>query len=524
MSPPSSSQTISAPSKHNRTISQVELPPQAEVGRSTKLLRREKDCGAAAWLAQRPVRSLPLGTGNALATGPDDSPTRKGTAHPNSEIDESDTDTQHGDYGACLRGGQDDQAGDCAEDEEAKRWMHLIDDIRPQSATPTSPLQTDERGNDEEEKGEGEEGRERLDGSEKESTSPASWTHERMPMVGSRRTRSSSTRDSPRQRGGGEATLEEVDATTNAFPDPLADDEGYCDSERESCTTSVDWAVHQWSREDGRDYPTYGRHEYGLPVDEREQDRMDIQHEKYFWMLDGELFLAPIGDDPQNILDLGTGTGRWAIAVADQFPSARVRGVDVAAIQPTWVPPNCEFEIVDVEAGWDMRRESFDLVHMREPFLVVRQWQHLIGQCFDHLRPGGWCELSCTDWTPQSDDGRMPDHSQFGRVCEKLVEASHAFGTPADCPRGFADHLARAGFVHVTTRVFQIPSCPWPEDDERQMEIGRLEQENLLTGASSFGLRVFQRAFGWSWARTEMAMREFRRDLANSEYRQYLRQ
>ena len=189
--------------------------------------------------------SSSLGTGNALATVPTDSPARTGTAHPTDEIDESDTDTQYGDNRAGLRGGQDDQAGHCPEDEEVKRWMHLNDDVCPQSATPTSPPQA----NEEEEE---EDGKEKIDGNEEES-SPASWTNEKMPTVGRRRTRSSSTRDSPRQHGGGEATLEEVDATMNAFPDPLADDEGYCDSEREGCTTSVDWAVHQWSREDGPD-------------------------------------------------------------------------------------------------------------------------------------------------------------------------------------------------------------------------------------------------------------------------------
>lgn len=30
-------------------------------------------------------------------------------------------------------------------------------------------------------------------------------------------------------------------------------------------------------------------------------------------MLDGKLYLAPIGDEIHNVLDVGTGTGIWAI-------------------------------------------------------------------------------------------------------------------------------------------------------------------------------------------------------------------
>jgi hypothetical protein len=30
-------------------------------------------------------------------------------------------------------------------------------------------------------------------------------------------------------------------------------------------------------------------------------------------LLDGRLFLAPIGDNPQKIIDLGTGFGQWTI-------------------------------------------------------------------------------------------------------------------------------------------------------------------------------------------------------------------
>lgn len=49
--------------------------------------------------------------------------------------------------------------------------------------------------------------------------------------------------------------------------------------------------------------------EYGLPIDEEELDRIDMSHAKYVMLLEKKLFLAPIPQNPQKILDLGTGTG-----------------------------------------------------------------------------------------------------------------------------------------------------------------------------------------------------------------------
>lgn len=40
---------------------------------------------------------------------------------------------------------------------------------------------------------------------------------------------------------------------------------------------------------------------------------MDILGHMFTLVLDGKLFMAPIGDNPQRILDLGCGTGSWAI-------------------------------------------------------------------------------------------------------------------------------------------------------------------------------------------------------------------
>ncbi len=57
--------------------------------------------------------------------------------------------------------------------------------------------------------------------------------------------------------------------------------------------------------------------EYGLPVDDYELDRLDMNHQKYTLLQGNRLFLAPITPTPQKILDLGTGTGTisWSLVL-----------------------------------------------------------------------------------------------------------------------------------------------------------------------------------------------------------------
>jgi methylase of polypeptide subunit release factors len=63
----------------------------------------------------------------------------------------------------------------------------------------------------------------------------------------------------------------------------------------------------------------------------------DLQHNMTIMMLDNRLGLAPPNEPGVNVkrvLDVGTGTGIWAIDYADEHPDTQVVGVDLSPIQP----------------------------------------------------------------------------------------------------------------------------------------------------------------------------------------------
>ena len=120
----------------------------------------------------------------------------------------------------------------------------------------------------------------------------------------------------------GTATQE---AATNKYqgaiePDDLRqfdDDLAYGD-ETHSYATSLASSVLDYKYENGRRYHAFREGEYPLPNDEQEQDRLDLIHHLHLLILDGRLYLAPIKPNVSRVLDVGTGTGVWAVGFAGQ--------------------------------------------------------------------------------------------------------------------------------------------------------------------------------------------------------------
>lgn len=221
-------------------------------------------------------------------------------------------------------------------------------------------------------------------------------------------------------------------------------------------STSLASSIVNYVYENGRRYHAYREGEYPLPNDEQEQDRLDLLHHIFRMLLGGGLFRSPISAKPQRILDFGTGTGIWAVDVADQFPSAEVIGTDLSAIQPGWVPPNCKFYVDDAESDWSYTLDSFDFIHGRGMAGGIRNWDHLYGQIYKHLKPGGWVEMQEYEGWVRSDDGTLQNAKGLTRWQEEIDEASTKFGKRLNIAETHKQKLLDAGFVDVRDDIFKV--------------------------------------------------------------------
>ena len=143
--------------------------------------------------------------------------------------------------------------------------------------------------------------------------------------------------------------LQADSASTSNSDSGLSDLDSIYDSEEASITDTLksSWIPRMNKFVHGRRYHTHDTEKtYYVPNDEEQQDQLDLFHSIYTKAIStqeeqAKLSIAPIGSKPQRVLDVGTGTGIWAIDFADEYSSAEVIGFDITPIQPRWVyfPP-----------------------------------------------------------------------------------------------------------------------------------------------------------------------------------------
>ncbi|RDW81933.1 hypothetical protein BP6252_03045 [Coleophoma cylindrospora] len=269
-------------------------------------------------------------------------------------------------------------------------------------------------------------------------------------------------------------------------------------------------SVREYRFEHGRRYHSYHSGSYQFPNDDNEQDRLDMFHHMLLLVTRDQLHLAPIKGDDLRILDVGTGTGIWAIQMGDAFPSAQIFGNDLSPIQPTWTPPNVHFLVDDVEQEWaDL--QPYDYIHVRYMAASIKDWPSLVKQCFDNLKPGGWVEFQDFDTTCRSQDDSIPDNYHVAEMLSLLRGACDKIERRLDPGPHLEGWVRDAGFENITHKVIPLPLGLWPKD-KKMKEIGAYMMFQYTEGVEAFILSPFTRLLGWTKAQVEEFSEKVQRD------------
>ncbi|HEX6541066.1 MAG TPA: methyltransferase domain-containing protein [Ktedonobacterales bacterium] len=202
---------------------------------------------------------------------------------------------------------------------------------------------------------------------------------------------------------------------------------------------------------------------YPLPKDLGEINRLDFQHFLLRTGLRGN-FAAPL-QQPRDILDVGCGSGRWAMEMATLFPAARVVGLDLVAppddtrslgqgldVRPT----NYIFTAGNILEGLPFPDQSFDFVHQRLLFSAIPRdrWPAVIQELVRVTRPGGWIELA--EIGAATDGG--PGFMGLWQAWSNLAATRNVDFAMS---QRIGQMLRDGGLVNVQQRVVTFPVGEW---------------------------------------------------------------
>ncbi|KAF4122777.1 Methyltransferase domain [Geosmithia morbida] len=290
------------------------------------------------------------------------------------------------------------------------------------------------------------------------------------------------------------------------FDDPVDED-----------TRSLTDSIRQHIVDGGLRYHAYHAGKYAFPNDETEQNREDLKHNLTVYLCDGEFFYAPLHKELEagiEVLDLGTGTGKWCIDLADLYPESTFHGMDLSPIQPDWIPENVSFVVDDIEheAGWTYPDNHFDFIHIRHTLHAVRDRPELWSRIFRHLKPGGWFEIQEFHYKAACDDSSCDGPYAWRDFLTYLEMGLAALGSEVHGIARCQDELIEAGFESVKVKSLKCPVGPWAKKKKLQ-ECGHILRDVCLWGLNGLARKPFRDGLGWTNVQIEMFLVDVRKAL-----------
>ncbi|TQV90234.1 methyl transferase [Cordyceps javanica] len=228
---------------------------------------------------------------------------------------------------------------------------------------------------------------------------------------------------------------------------------------------------------------------YQFPIDE-ELNRLDMLNKFFLLARCDQAFSCPVRrGSSTRVLDLGTGTGIWAIQVS------HVMAVDLNMIQPALlvdiphscmlcmliessIPPNLTILQFDIEdTDWTTLLKNCDLVHMRLLLGSIHNdaWPATYQKTFDrisnrHTAPGGFIEQVEIDWVPRWESANIPESSALLEWSQKFLEGMDHFQRSARVlSRKVQRMLEAAGYVGFEETIIRCCVSPWSNDTRERL-------------------------------------------------------
>ncbi|KAJ3292474.1 hypothetical protein HK104_005282 [Borealophlyctis nickersoniae] len=204
---------------------------------------------------------------------------------------------------------------------------------------------------------------------------------------------------------------------------------------------------------------------YSLPNDDEEIDRLHLQHYMQRWAFGGN-FRAPVtailSQAGCKVLDLGCGSGIWAMEIATDFPITIVTGVDIAPIQASTIKPaNLDFITHNILRPFPFADASYDYVHMRSLFLAIpdRQWPSVVAEIVRVLKPGGYVELV----EPEMNENGPQLGEAFAEWYKYFYDMTSAKGVGNVGPSLKHYLLSTNAIDDIEEQVRVLPACASPD-------------------------------------------------------------
>ncbi|KAL8722199.1 MAG: hypothetical protein Q9181_007543, partial [Wetmoreana brouardii] len=282
------------------------------------------------------------------------------------------------------------------------------------------------------------------------------------------------------------------DGQDEAIDDPQTPGSGHRSSEKSQNSTkslSLSGSEFEQILENDRGY---ANESYFMPCDEQEQTRLAIIHQCFTSVFNGQLSFQSIPRSAKRILDIGTGTGDWAIAVAERFPNAEVTATDITCFQPTDVPPNVFFEIDDAREEWTYT-EPFDFIRIRGLSGAFSDWTAVYAEAYKHLQTNGILEVADFDAVRLTEPMADSYLSLYNGACASAAEKS---GNPLGLDHMRKTSFESAGLSIAKSRTLEVPLGTWSPDPRKKVA-GKMALIATLEGLEANSLRLLTRHMDW---------------------------